>query len=161
MSKITLRKARDGDIPALKQVLQETFEGTWMPHISAASAQRYVETDIGGRYVDEYWRDLAIAEVDGEVAGLIHWRDDFIEAVHVKADRQGQGVGRALLSHAEQQIAAAGFEQARLETDTFNMPAQRVYRATGYVEKDRYPDDEWDSGFTTVLFVKPLEVVTG
>ena len=161
MSQITIRKARDGDIPALKQVLQETFEGTWLPHISAASAQRYVETDIGGRYVDEYWRDFTIAQIDSEVAGLIHWRGDFIEAVHVRASRQGQGVGRALLSHAEQAIAAAGFEQARLETDTFNIPAQRVYRPTGYIEKDRYPDDEWDSGFTTVLFEKRLDGKAG
>lgn len=153
---ITIRKAEASDVPALKKVLQETFEGTWLPHVSAASAQRYIETDIGGRYVNEHWREFAVAEMDGEVAGLIHWRRDFIEAVHVSAGRQGQGVGRKLLSHAEQQIAAAGFEQARLETDTFNLPAQRVYKATGYVEKDRYPDDEWDSGFITVLFVKPL-----
>ena len=155
--RITIRAAEASDIPALKQVLQETFEGTWLPHISAASAQRYVETDIGGRYVDEHWRAFAVAEIDGAVAGLIHWRGDFIEAVHVGANRQGQGVGRALLSHAEQQIAAAGFDAARLETDTFNLPAQRVYRATGYVEKDRYPDDEWDSGFTTVLYAKRLD----
>lgn len=153
---VTIRKAGASDVPALKEVLQETFEGTWLPHISAASAQRYVETDIGGRYVDEHWREFTVAEIDGEVAGLIHWRGDFIEAVHVRANRQGQAIGRALLTHAEQQIAAAGFDQARLETDTFNLPAQRVYRATGYVEKDRYPDDEWDSGFTTVLYVKSL-----
>lgn len=153
---IVIRKAEAGDIAALKRVLRETFEGTWLPHISAASAQRYVETDIGGRYVDGHWREFAVAEIDGDVAGLIHWRGDFIEAVHVSAGRQGQGVGRRLLSHAEAAIADAGFEQARLETDTFNIPAQRVYRSTGYVEKDRYPDDEWDSGFTTVLFVKPL-----
>ncbi len=153
---ITIRKAEARDVPALKRVLRETFEGTWLPHISAASAQRYVETDIGGRYVDDHWPEFAVADVDGEVAGLIHWRGDFIEAVHVGASRQGQGVGGKLLSHAEQQIEAAGFEQARLETDTFNVPAQRVYKATGYVEKDRYPDDDWDSGFTTLLLVKPL-----
>lgn len=153
---ITIRRAEARDVPALKKVLRETFEGTWLPHISAASAQRYVEKDIGGRYVLDHWREFAVAEIGGEVAGLIHWRGDFIEAVHVAAGRQGQGVGGKLLSHAEQQIAAAGFEQARLETDTFNVPAQRVYKATGYIEKDRYPDDEWDSGFTTVLLVKPL-----
>jgi N-acetylglutamate synthase-like GNAT family acetyltransferase len=28
MAEITLRKARARDVPALKQVLQETFEGT-------------------------------------------------------------------------------------------------------------------------------------
>ncbi|MGY3328275.1 hypothetical protein ACVILI_001292 [Mesorhizobium sp. USDA 4775] len=27
-------------------------------------------------------------------------------------------------------------------------------RRSATSEKDRYPDDEWDSGFATVLFVK-------
>ncbi|UDL86861.1 GNAT family N-acetyltransferase [Mesorhizobium sp. PAMC28654] len=155
-AQISLRAAQASDIPALKQVLRETFEGTWLPHITKASAQRYVETDIGGCYVDECWQEFTVAEIDGDIAGLIHWRGDFIGAVHVGANRQGQGVGRKLLSHAEQAIGAAGFPQARLETDTFNERAQGLYKAVGYVEKGRYPDDEWDSGFTTVLFEKPL-----
>ena len=159
--RISVRAAQAGDIPALKLVLRETFEGTWLPHITKASAQRYVETDLGGRYVDESWPEFTVAEIDGDIAGLIHWRGDFIEAVHVRANRQGQGVGRTLLSHAEQAIAAAGFPQARLETDTFNERAQGLYKAVGYVEKGRYPDDEWDSGFTTVLFEKRLGGLTG
>ncbi len=156
MAEMTIRKAQASDVSALKQVLQETFEGTWLPHVSAASAQRYVETDIGGRYVEESWPDFIVAEIDGAIAGMIHWRGDFIEAVHVRAGHQGQGIGGKLLAHAEQAIAAAGFPQVRLETDTFNERAQSVYKAVGYVEKDRYPDDEWDSGFTTVLFEKQL-----
>jgi len=154
---IIVRAALASDVPALKQVLKDTFEGTWLPHITKASAQRYVTTDIGGRYVDESWQQFSVAEIDGDVAGLIHRRGDFIEAVHVGANHQGKGVGRKLLSHAEQAIAAAGFPRARLETDTFNERAQSLYKAIGYVEKDRYPDDEWDSGFTTVLFEKRLD----
>ena len=30
------------------------------------------------------------------------------------------------------------------------------YRKHGYAEIDTYPDEEWDSGFTTVLLVKAL-----
>jgi len=95
--RITVRKARAGDVAALKQVLRETFEGTWLPHITRASAQRYVETDLGGRYVEESWPEFTIAEIDSEIAGLIHWRGDFIEAVHVRASHQGQGVGGRLV----------------------------------------------------------------
>ncbi|OBQ67478.1 GNAT family N-acetyltransferase [Mesorhizobium erdmanii] len=153
---ITVRKARLSDLVALKKVLRETFEGTWLPHITQASAQRYVETDLGGHYVEESWPEFTIAEIDGEVAGVIHWRGDFIEALHVRVSRQGQGVGGRLLAHAEQAIRAAGYRQVRLETDTFNERAQNVYKAVGYIEKDRYPDDEWGSGFTTVLFEKRL-----
>jgi hypothetical protein len=43
--RITVRKAQAGDVAALKQALRETFEGTWLPHVTQASARRYVETD--------------------------------------------------------------------------------------------------------------------
>ena len=156
-SRIAVRPGRARDIAALKQVLRDTFETTWLPHITQASARRYVDTDVGGRYVERNWPDFAVAEIDGEIAGLVHWRGDFIEALHVRTSHQGLGVGRRLLSHAERMIAEVGFFQARLETDTFNHRSQALYKAVGYVERERYPDDEWDSGFTTVLFEKPLQ----
>ncbi|NGN43959.1 GNAT family N-acetyltransferase [Mesorhizobium sp. CGMCC 1.15528] len=152
--RINVRRARAGDTVALKEILRDTFENTWLPHITPASAERYVHSDIGGHYVDEHGQDFAVAEIDGKLAGLVHWQDDFIEALHVSTQYQGRGVGRNLLDHAEAMIRSAGFPQARLETDTFNEQAQAVYKARGYEEKGRYPDDEWDSGFTTVLFVK-------
>ena len=49
-----------------------------------------------------------------------------------------------------------GVTLARLETDTFNTQSQGFYLALGYREADRYPDLEWHSGFTTILYVKPL-----
>jgi hypothetical protein len=53
-------------------------------------------------------------------------------------------------------MAAAGHASARLETDTFNQRSQAFYAARGYVEAGRYPDEEWSSGLTTLLLVKPL-----
>ncbi|MCV6806750.1 GNAT family N-acetyltransferase, partial [Achromobacter ruhlandii] len=41
-------------------------------------------------------------------------------------------------------------------TDTFNTQSRAFYGKHGYAEVDTYPDEEWDSGFTTVLLVKPL-----
>jgi len=53
-----------------------------------------------------------------------------------------------------------GVELARLETDTFNTQSQGFYLALGYREADRYPDLEWHSGFTTILYVKTLSPLT-
>ena len=57
---------------------------------------------------------------------------------------------------AEDGMRAAGFDEARLETDTFNTQSRAFYAKHGYAEVDTYPDEEWDSGFTTVLLVKAL-----
>jgi hypothetical protein len=45
----------------------------------------------------------------------------------------------------------------RLETDTFNTGSCAFYLARGYSEAGHYPDEEWDSGLTTVLFIKRLD----
>jgi hypothetical protein len=60
------------------------------------------------------------------------------------------------MDRAEAAIAEAGFAAARLETDTFNRRSQAFYAARGYREAGRYPDEEWNSGLTTLLLVKPL-----
>ncbi|WP_411033275.1 GNAT family N-acetyltransferase [Shinella sp. BYT-45] len=140
----------------MKAVLRDTFESTWRPQITEASVRRYVETDIGGRFVERCGADMLVAEVDGRIAGLVYRIDDFIDALHVHSDFQRRGVGRRLLVRAERDIAGRGFRQARLETDTFNAQAQGFYKALGYVEMARYPDEEWQSGLTTVLFEKAL-----
>ena len=153
---LVIRPAGEADFPAMKAVLSDTFKRTWLPEITPSAAMHYVETDIGGTFVDKHGHEMTIAEIDGKVAGLIYWRDDFIESVHVAEAFQGQGVGKALMAHAEKLMREAGHPVARLETDTFNERSHAVYRSLGYVERDRYPDDEWNSGFTTILFEKVL-----
>ncbi len=97
-----------------------------------------------------------VAEIDGAVVGLVDWEGDFINALHVRGSQARRGAGAALMDYAERVIADAGFKAVRLETDTFNANSQAFYAARGYVEKDRYPDLEWDSGLTTLLLVKAL-----
>ena len=60
------------------------------------------------------------------------------------------------MDKAEATIAEAGFAKARLETDTFNTRSRAFYDRRGYREADRYPDEEWNSGLTTLLLVKAL-----
>ena len=153
---ISVRPAKTADFAEVKQVLADTFESTWRPEITEVAAERYLASDVGGRYVDRNGLAFWVVEVDGHVAGMVHWSGDFIEALHVAGAHQRLGLGRLLLARAEQEIGKAGLERVRLETDTFNQQSQAFYRAMGYVEMGQYPDEEWDSGLTTVLFEKLL-----
>jgi len=152
--KLVVRSAIRADAPAVKVVLRDTFETTWRPQLTAAALERCLLTDHVARYVDAQIEAFTVAELDGDVVGMVHWSDDFIEALHVCGDRRRLGIGRRLIEHAEQDIRRAGFGGARLETDTFNTGSRSFYAALGYVEIDRYPDTEWDSGFTTILLAK-------
>jgi ribosomal protein S18 acetylase RimI-like enzyme len=97
-----------------------------------------------------------VAERNGAVVGFAHWEGDFVHALHVHSSAARTGVGAALMDAAEAAVAAAGCASARLETDTFNARSQAFYAARGYREVDRYPDEQWASGLTTLLLVKAL-----
>lgn len=153
---VRLRRAVRGDFAAMKAVLAETFETTWMPVITAEAAQLYRDNDIGGRFIEEDGHEMTVALIGDRIAGLLHLAGDFVDAIHVAPGYQGKGIGRALLLNAESEARTAGHEQIRLETDTFNTRAQAIYRGLGYQEIARYPDEEWKSGLTTILFVKAL-----
>ena len=154
--RILVRRAGPADAAALKAILHDTFESTWRPSISAAAAQAYLAEDRAAAYIAQHGLDFWVAERDGKVVGLAHWQDDFLHALHVRSSHARSGVGARLMDRAEAEIAKSGFTAVRLETDTFNMASQSFYAARGYREADRYPDEEWNSGLTTILFVKAL-----
>lgn len=116
----------------------------------------YRADDRPKAYWDERGAHFWLAETGGEVAGLVDWKGDFVNALHVRASHARAGIGSMLMNHAEAAIAADGFGAVRLETDTFNTRSQAFYAGRGFVEVDRYPDLEWNSGLTTLLLSKSL-----
>lgn len=153
---LVVRRARAGDAPALRAVLYDTFESTWRPNITQAAAQAFRDEDRPLAYVGRRGLEFWVAERGGYVVGFVDWDGDFINALHVLAGHARTGVGARLMDHAEAEIAKAGFPAVRLETDTFNVRSRAFYAARGFHEADCYPDEEWGSGLTTLLLVKPL-----
>lgn len=153
---IVIRQAGPEDADALKAILRDTFESTWLPQLTPEAAAAYRGEDRPAAYVAERGLLFIVAEVGGEVVGFVDWNGDFVNALHVLASHARSGVGGRLMDHAEAAMAAGGHAQARLETDTFNTRSQAFYAKRGYREAGRYPDEEWNSGLTTLLLVKPL-----
>jgi len=153
---ITVRLARADDVPALRAILRDTFESAWAPQVTPEAAAAFRAGDRPAAYVGERGLLFWVAERNGAVVGFVDWDGDFVNALHVLSAHARQGVGAALMDVAEAAIAAAGFAAARLETDTFNARSQAFYQVRGYVEADRYPDREWESGLTTLLLRKAL-----
>ena len=151
-----IRAARADDSAALAAILHSTFQSTWRPAITPAAAEAYARENRPADYVARCGLEFRVAERAGEIIGLVHWRDDFIHALHVHSAHARSGAGTALMNLAEAEIARAGFPAARLETDTFNLGSQAFYAPRGYVEAGRYPDEEWKSGLTTLLLEKRL-----
>jgi ribosomal protein S18 acetylase RimI-like enzyme len=153
---IVVRPSRPEDAEALIAILYDTFESTWRPQVTEAAAAAFRAEARPRAYVGERGHAFRVGERAGQVLGLVHWHGDFVHALHVHSRAARTGVGAALMNVAEAAIAAAGHPSVRLETDTFNARSQAFYAARGYREAARYPDEEWDSGLTTLLLVKPL-----
>ena len=68
-----------------------------------------------------------VADADGEVAGYIAFAPDWVNQLYVHPDRQGQGVGAALLAH----VLAQGTPR-RLWTFQQNHRARKFYENRGF-----------------------------
>jgi hypothetical protein len=65
-----------------------------------------------------------------------------IETLEVRADRRRRGIGRALVTAALDLTRAYGGRRAEVWTGDHNVPAQRLYAATGFAAGPRMRDLE-------------------
>ncbi len=141
MSSITIRQAKEADLPYLvsfnMEMAMET-EGKKLIHeILLAGVSRIFEDATKGFYL--------VAEIAGKVAGSLmvtkewsDWRNgDFwwIQSVYVLPEYRRQGVFRELYEEARQRAkedeSVCG---CRLYVETENQAAQQVYLKHGFVE---------------------------
>ena len=91
-----------------------------------ASCWWQAQEDLRTRYLDH--ARIWVFEERGELLGFMALVDDYLAALFVRPDRQGRGVGHALLQEAKAQ-------GARLHARVFveNAQAVRFYRRHGFV----------------------------
>jgi putative acetyltransferase len=82
------------------------------------------------RFVREMMSDNQtwVAEADGEIVGYVVFNDAWVRHVFVRPDRQGQGYGATLLSHA-----MADRRERQLWTYEGNARARAFYENRGWV----------------------------
>ena len=137
MTSAALRPATQADVPMLT-VLVEAAYGHYVDRMGGPPRPL---TDDYADVVRDF--RVTVAEHGGEVVGLIALGIDdegfVVNNVAVDPARQGTGVGRALLEHAEAEARAAGFDSIYLYTHEKMTENLELYRRIGYVEYDRRP----------------------
>jgi GNAT superfamily N-acetyltransferase len=132
MREITIRDAGKGDIQALADLMTELGYPT-----SAEEMGRRFE----GILADPSY-DTLIAERAGEIAGMagLHLERFYekdepcarIMALVVGSEHRGLGIGRALISAAEDWARRRGAGDVMLTTHKRRADAHRFYRSVGY-----------------------------
>ena len=130
-----LRPAVAADAPALAALVNAAY-GHYVERIGGPPRPM---TDDYAEVIET--KDAIVAEVRGEIAGLVVLDETdegfLVDNVAVAPDRQGEGVGRALLVHAEAAARSAGYESIYLYTHSLMSENLALYGRIGYAEFDR------------------------
>jgi ribosomal protein S18 acetylase RimI-like enzyme len=147
-----IRPAKASDVEALREIVERAYSA-------------YVER-IGRRPApmdDDYAEKLRsghvfVADRDGEVVGLVVLlvAEDhlLIENVAVDPERQGEGMGRSLMAHAEAFASERRISELRLYTNAAMTENLALYARLGYREDERRDED----GFERVFLSKRLDL---
>jgi len=148
---LELRRATPADAPLMKRIAEAAYTG----YLERMDGQRPgpLDADYDAAVAgSEAW----VAEADGAGVGflVLDVEDDamLLENVAVLPNHHGQGIGRALLTLAEEEARAAGCVRIRLYTHRTMVENQRLYERIGYVETQRAEED----GFARVFYEKAL-----
>jgi len=145
-----IRKARVPDLEAIEAIVEAAY-GAYVERIGMRPGP--MEAD----YREQIERGLVWVAEDEAVIGLIVLVEEpeqlLIENVAVEPARQGEGVGRALLGHAEDEARRAGLGAVRLFTHEKMTENQVLYARLGYRETERRVQPP---GFALVFMSKSL-----
>jgi N-acetylglutamate synthase-like GNAT family acetyltransferase len=151
----SMRRAGDEDVGAIRKLVADAYRH-YEPLIGRTPIP--MQTDYS---VAVHEHDVWILESDAEVIGVLDLavRDDYlwVENVAIAPDRQGLGLGRRLLDHAEDEARRHGLSELRLLTNERYVRNIAMYVRYGYRETHREPYQ----GTDLVYFTKSLDAPAG
>ncbi|MBZ5737573.1 GNAT family N-acetyltransferase [Nocardioides mangrovi] len=146
-----LRRATAVDAPSMHRIAQDAY-APYVERMGGLRPRPMDEDYAASVAADEAW----VADEDGSVVGFVVLVDDgdrmLLSNVAVLPSHHGLGVGRALLTLAEERARARGFARIHLYTHVTMVENQRLYERIGYAETHR--TDE--AGFARVFYEKTL-----
>lgn len=130
---ITVRNAREADVPTLVEIGVRAWEQA-IVGVADLQVRRDHARNAFQQFLSGRWLRVTVAEFDGMMAGWASREalDDEISDLWVEPFQQKKGLGSALLRAMEEEIVAAGFEAARLQTHARNVAAVAFFQSRGY-----------------------------
>ncbi len=155
---LPIRKARPNDLPAIERIVVEAYS----PYVARIGRKP-------GPMLDDYAGRIAAGEVEvvegregpgGLDAILVLVPEKgalLLDNVAVADAARGQGLGGALIDHAEARARELGLPEVRLYTHELMTENQAIYAKRGYVETHRAEEN----GLRRVFMAKALQAGEG
>lgn len=126
----TMRRAGPADAAAVRALVRAAY-AKWVPLLGREPKPMTADYDTAVRQ-----RLVDLLFQDGELAALIEMQPGtdhlLIVNIAVAPSRQGRGIGRRLLAHAEDVAASLGLRELRLYTNGLFEENLRLYARVGY-----------------------------
>jgi putative acetyltransferase len=125
-----IRPAQPEDIATLTLIRRTAILTLATPTMGQTEAQHWADAAAANRIqlalaLHAVW----VAEIAGAAVGWVEVGGDYIAGMYVQPQHAGQGIGSALLAHAEAAIQAAGYPAVRLDA---SWNAEEFYVRRGY-----------------------------
>jgi GNAT superfamily N-acetyltransferase len=159
---MTIRQMEQGDLDAVLHLFDRVAaEERWIGTEPGYDRERYREIFA---FAIAIGNGMFVATRDGQLAGILttyrHEEYGWTLGMMVDEPHRGHGVGRALMETLFSWARGKKIKRLSLLVFPHNERARALYRATGFVDKQRYPRDVarrngeyWDS----ILMQKVLE----
>jgi len=166
---ITIRPATIDDAPACAEIHCRGWEAAYADLIPAeAIAKKNAERPAAWPgYLASGKFDYYVAVLDGNVVGFLSLRepeasenlpDCYYEVggIYLHPSVYRQGIGRQLMTFAEEQARALGKNSMMLWVFEDNAPSRRFYEACGYHPDGAVQNHEYGKTLRSVRYVKEI-----
>ncbi len=141
--KIEFTKAFPADIPLISKMIEKLYisENTAYDEtkVNSALLELIEDESYGACWILTSGADRAGYMIIGSAFSVeFGGRTAFIDELYISENCRGKGLGRKALEFAENYAGEKGYTYLRLEVELSNTPAQKIYRANGFKEHERY-----------------------
>lgn len=137
-----LRPALKEDVVALQELARRTIDARYRSFLGDEGVNWFINSGASDDHIESHFRKghLHCLEAGGGLVGLLITEKSTIDLLMIDVDRQRQGLGKLLLSQAEQ-LLFAEYQEIRLESFAANLTAVAFYEACGWSVSGRLESD--------------------
>ena len=145
MENLTLRKAKEQEITFLQEFARAVIDRNYRAFLGDEAVDFFIGSGASDQDIAENIADTTLAVLEGEVVGMCVCKDDLIDLVMVRNDRQGQGIGSAFIDMVSKGLLER-YPSIRVECFEKNTGATRFYVKNGWaVEKSLFDEELGDN----------------